>query len=434
MLDARYRITNPESRIFVSPMKSFDVPIIYRSPLIAAIKKKRKELDKMKKPASPSGRDFTPTLLDFGPLQIYLARHFGFCYGVENAIEIAFRTVEENPGRRIFLLSEMIHNPHVNNDLQSHGIKFLQDTYGKQLIPFDSLSQDDIVLIPAFGTTPGIEEKLKTRGIPIEKYDTTCPFVEKVWNRSEVIAKRNYTIIIHGKPGHEETRATFSRAAAKGPAVVVRDMKEAIELSKYISGEKPESTFYTEFNDQYSPGFNVKNDLKRIGVVNQTTMLASDTQAIADHLKQTMINTYKLSPDTTEARFADTRDTLCYATNDNQTAVSGMLEINADLAIVAGGYNSSNTSHLVELCEEKLPTYFINDEEKILSDREILHYDLHTRQEKLSTGYLARKNPIKLLLTSGASCPDAIVEGIISKLVAFYPGALPLTKLLQQFQ
>src|SRR6188474_2017918 len=174
-------------------MKSFEVPIIYRSPLITAIKKKRKEMDKMKK-------DFTPTLLDFGPVQIYLARHFGFCYGVENAIEIAFRTVEENPGKRIFLLSEMIHNPFVNRDLQALGVRFLMDTYGKQILPFEEIGPDDIVLIPAFGTTLPIEEKLRALGIAIEKYDTTCPFVEKVWNRSEQIAGKGYSIIVHGKP------------------------------------------------------------------------------------------------------------------------------------------------------------------------------------------------------------------------------------------
>src|SRR6188474_3295556 len=176
-------------------MKSFDVPIIYRSPLITAIKTKRKEQDRMKK-------DFTPTLLNFGPLQIYLARHFGFCYGVENAIEIAFRTVEENPGKRIFLLSEMIHNPQVNADLQAHGVIFLQDTYGKELIPFSKLTADDVVIIPAFGTTLEIEKKLNDIGIQTEKYNTTCPFVEKVWNRSEAIAQKKYTIIIHGKPNH----------------------------------------------------------------------------------------------------------------------------------------------------------------------------------------------------------------------------------------
>ncbi|HMR91174.1 MAG TPA: 4-hydroxy-3-methylbut-2-enyl diphosphate reductase [Chitinophagaceae bacterium] len=407
-------------------MKSFDVPIIYRSPLISAIKKKRKEQDKLKK-------DFSPTLLDFGPLHIYLARHFGFCYGVENAIEIAFRTVNENPGKRIFLLSEMIHNPQVNADLQTHGITFLQDTYGRQLIPFEELTADDVVIIPAFGTTLAIEKKLQTIGIATEKYNTTCPFVEKVWNRSEAIAKKDYTIIIHGKPKHEETRATFSHAAAGAPAVVVRDMAQAQELAKYITGEKDAPQFYTEFAGQYSEGFDVTKDLRRIGVVNQTTMLASDTQAIADFLKQTMIEKYQPAPGSLQAYFADTRDTLCYATNDNQSAVSGMLHTDAELAIVVGGYNSSNTSHLVELCEEKLPTYFISSEEKILSASEILHFNFHTKEEILTTGYLPAKEPVKILITSGASCPDALVEGVINKLTGFYHHSVAAEKVIASF-
>jgi 4-hydroxy-3-methylbut-2-en-1-yl diphosphate reductase len=405
-------------------MKSFDVPIIYRSPLITSIKNKRQEEDKMKK-------DFTPTLLDFGPLKIYLARHFGFCYGVENAIEIAFKTVEENPGKRIFLLSEMIHNPQVNADLQSHGIIFLQDTYGKQLIPFEEITADDIVLIPAFGTTLEIEEKLKRIGIQTEKYDTTCPFVEKVWNRSNVIAKKDYTIVIHGKPKHEETRATFSHAASNAPSVIIKDMDEAKELAKYINGDKNAEDFYSEFKDQYSDGFNVKKDLQRIGVVNQTTMLASDTQAIADFLKEVMIK--KFQPENTEDRFADTRDTLCYATNDNQTAVSGMLETEADLAIVVGGYNSSNTSHLVELCEKKLPTYFINDEEKIVSNREIHHFNFQTKEELLTENWLPKKETTKILITSGASCPDALVEGVIQKLINFYPTNWNIDQMIEKF-
>jgi len=406
-------------------MKSFDVPIIYRSPLITAIKKRRKEQDKMKK-------DFTPTLLDFGPLQIYMARHFGFCYGVENAIEIAFRTVEENLGKRIFLLSEMIHNPQVNADLQSHGIQFMQDNYGKQLISFDTLTADDIVIIPAFGTTLELEEKLNKIGIQTEKYDTTCPFVEKVWNRSEQIAKKNYTVIIHGKPKHEETRATFSHAAFYAPAVIVKDIEQAIELAKYIKGEKPPAQFYEEFKGQYSDSFSVTNDLQRIGVVNQTTMLASDTQAIADYLKQVMIEKYKLTAATAEERFADTRDTLCYATLENQQAVTGMLQTNADLAIVIGGYNSSNTSHLAELCEEKLPTYFISSEEKILSAKEILHYNFHTKEELLTSDFLPGKKPVKILITSGASCPDALVEGVINRLASFFPVNITMEKLIEQ--
>lgn len=408
-------------------MKSFDVPIIYRSPLISAIKKKRKEEDKMKK-------DFSPALLDFGPLQIYLARHFGFCYGVENAIEIAFRTVKENPGKRIFLLSEMIHNPQVNADLQAHGVEFLQDTYGKQLIPFEEVTADDIVIIPAFGTTLEIEEKLKRMGIPTEKYDTTCPFVEKVWNRSESIAKKNYTVIIHGKPNHEETRATFSHASLNAPSVVVKDMQQAVELSKFISGEKPASQFYEKFNGQYSEGFDAVKDLQRIGVVNQTTMLASDTQAIADFLKQIMIKKYKLDEKYEEKHFADTKDTLCYATNDNQTAVTAMLQTDANLAIVVGGYNSSNTSHLVELCEEKLPTYFINNEEKIYSEQEIFHYNFHNKQELLTTGYLPKNSIVRILMTSGASCPDALVEGVIRRLTGFFKIKKSPERLIEEFQ
>jgi 4-hydroxy-3-methylbut-2-en-1-yl diphosphate reductase len=394
-------------------MKSFDVPIVYRSPLISAIKKKRKEADRMKK-------DFSPTLLDFGPVRIFLARHFGFCYGVENAIDIAFRTVDENPGKRIFLLSEMIHNPQVNADLIASGVQFLQDNYGTQIIPFEELTSDDIVLIPAFGTTLAIEKQLRDIGIQVEKYNTTCPFVEKVWNRSDVIAKNGYTIVIHGKPKHEETRATFSHASANAPSVVLKDMKEAEELAKYITGEKPSSQFYTEFKNQYSEGFDVERDLQRIGVVNQTTMLASDTQAIADFLKQTVITKYGLTEENVKERFADTRDTLCYATNDNQTAVMGMLETEADLAIVVGGYNSSNTSHLVELCEEKLPTYFINSEEKILSKNTIMHYNFHTGMELITEHYLPEKQPVNILITSGASCPDALVEGVIKKLTGFF--------------
>ena len=423
-------------------MKSFDVPAFYRSPLISAIKRKRKEQDKLKK-------DFTPTRLDLGDLQIYLARHFGFCYGVENAIEIAFRTVEENPGKRIFLLSEMIHNPQVNADLRGHGIEFLQDTYGKQLIPFTELTADDVVMIPAFGTTLQIERQLKEIGIQTEKYDTTCPFVEKVWNRSEAIAKKNYSIVIHGKPKHEETRATFSHAAGSAPAVVVEDLREAEQLARYITGELPASGFYTEFQGQYSEGFNVETDLQRIGVVNQTTMLASDTQEISDYLKQTMSHHFGLPETLISERFADTRDTLCYATNDNQTAVSGMLEVSADLAVVVGGYNSSNTSHLVELCELKLPTYFVSGAEKILDAKEILHYNFHTRKEEHIHGYLGRKvnglspsgdtvstggtpAPVQILITSGASCPDAIVEKIIRKFAGFYGAGARLEELIRE--
>ena len=394
-------------------MKQFNVPSGYRSSLISAIKQHRKDADKLKK-------DFTPTLLDLGSIQIYLARHFGFCYGVENAIEIAFKTIDENPGKRIFLLSEMIHNPQVNEDLLARGVTFLQDTNGKTFIPLDTLTKDDIVIIPAFGTTLDMEETLAKKGIATEKYNTTCPFVEKVWNRSEQIAKKGYSIVVHGKPKHEETRATFSHASYHTPTVVVNDMEETKELAKYITGEKPANEFYTAFKGQYSNGFDVQKDLAQIGVVNQTTQLASDTQAISEFLKETIKAHYQLTDETIATRFADTRDTLCYATSDNQTAVKGMLETEADLSIVIGGYNSSNSSHLVELCEQKLPTYFIDGPDRLINKETIEHRNWSTKELQTITAYLPNKTPLKLLITSGASCPDAVVEAVIKKIAGFY--------------
>ncbi len=407
-------------------MKQFNVPNIYRSNLISAVKHKRKQDDKLKK-------DFTPTLLQFGDLEIYLARHFGFCYGVENAIEIAFRTIEENPGKRIFLLSEMIHNPQVNADLINKGVQFLQDTYGKQLIPFEEITANDIVVIPAFGTTLDIEAILQAKGITTEKYNTTCPFVEKVWNRSEQIAAKGYSIVVHGKPKHEETRATFSHAAYHTPTVVVNDMAETVELAKYITGEKPAADFYTAFKGRFSEGFDIEKDLQRFGVVNQTTQLATDTQAIADYLKGVMIQHYQLTASTIAERFADTRDTLCYATNDNQTAVTGMLETAADFALVIGGYNSSNTSHLVELCEQKLPTYFIDSPDKIISKHELIHCNWQTKETSLITDFIPNKQPVKILITSGASCPDALVEQVIRKISSYFNTTFTVDELTKQF-
>lgn len=390
-------------------MKSFNVPVQYRSPLITAIKQKRKAEDKMKK-------DFTPTHLELGDVHIYLARHFGFCYGVENAIEIAFRAVEENKDKRVFLLSEMIHNPGVNTDLLNMGVQFIMDTKGNMLMDWNELTSEDIVIIPAFGTTIELENKLKEKGIEPSRYETTCPFVEKVWNRAEKIGKDGYTIVVHGKPKHEETRATFSHSKENTPTVVVKGMAEAQHLAKFITGELAAEQFYTDFEGQYSDGFKVETDLQRVGVVNQTTMLASETQGIADYLKEVMIEHYQLAADKIAERFADTRDTLCYATNDNQSAVMGMLAQEADLAIVIGGYNSSNTSHLVELCEEKMPTYFIKNEACLLDANIISHFDLHTHEEKTTTDYLPTKRPLNIMVTSGASCPDALVENVVTRI------------------
>jgi 4-hydroxy-3-methylbut-2-enyl diphosphate reductase len=392
-------------------MKHFEVPLGYRSSLISAIKEKRKEDDKLKK-------DTQPTLLDLGNLKIYLARHFGFCYGVENAIEIAYRTIESNQGKRIFLLSEMIHNPQVNADLLQKGVQFLQDTNGKELIPFETLTKDDIVIIPAFGTTIEMEKKLNAIGIQVQQYNTTCPFVEKVWNRSAQISKKGYSIIIHGKPKHEETRATFSHAAANSPTLIVNDMEDTIQLGKIISGELPIAHFYTYFKGKYSENFNPETDLEKIGVVNQTTQLATDTQSISDYLKTVMVT--KFGESELPVHFADTRDTLCYATNDNQTAVNSLLEIPADIAFVMGGKNSSNSSHLVELCENKLPTYFIDGPEKLMDANSILNTNWRNKEQSIINNYLPTQQPTTILMTSGASCPDTVVEAVIRQIADYY--------------
>ena len=392
-------------------MKHFEVPSGYRSNLISAIKQKRKEDDKLKK-------DFSPTLIDLGIVKFYLARHFGFCYGVENAIDIAHRTIEENKGKRIYLLSEMIHNPQVNEDLLKKGVQFLQDTNGKEIIALNTLTKDDIVIIPAFGTTLELEATINKIGIEIQKYNTTCPFVEKVWNRGDQIAKKGFTIIIHGKPKHEETRATFSHAANKTPTLIINDMEEAQVLGKFILGKLPLSQFSEYFKNRYNEGFDPAIHFEKIGVINQTTQLATDTQAISDYLKS--IITIKYGKENSQEHFADTRDTLCYATNDNQSAVVGLLEQEADLAIVMGGKNSSNSSHLVELCEKKLPTYFIDDANKIIDPQQIIHNNWKTKQSELVNKFLPTTTPISILMTSGASCPDMVVESVISKIVSFY--------------
>lgn len=394
-------------------MKQFEIPAFYKSPIISKVKNLRKALD-------PRKRDFEPTLLDFGSIQFYIARHFGFCYGVENAIEISYRALAENKEKRIFLLSQMIHNPDVNNDLTSHGIRFLQDTEGNQLIPFESLRKEDIVIIPAFGATLEIMNQLEELGVDVQKYNTTCPFVEKVWNRSEKLGQQEHTIIIHGKYSHEETRATFSHSSQSAPSIIVKDLAETKILADVILGNRPKSDFDVFFKGKCTEGFDVDQHLTKVGVVNQTTMLASETQEIADFVRLTMVKKY--GAESISQHFADTRDTLCYATNDNQNSTLGLLSISADMAVVVGGYNSSNTTHLVELLEPKFPTYFIRNVNDIKSPSEIHHFDIHAKQERVSTNYLPTGEKPTFIITSGASCPDAMVDRVIHEIMSFYDG------------
>ncbi|MEN9743882.1 MAG: hypothetical protein RLZZ65_1687 [Bacteroidota bacterium] len=391
-------------------MKQFEVPAFYRSPLITKIKAQRKIQD-------PRKKDFSPTEIQLGNFTFILARHFGFCYGVENAIERSYKALAENPGKRIFLLSQMIHNPAVNQDLEANGIQFLQDTKGQQLIDFNTLTTQDVVLIPAFGTTLEIENQLKAQGLDIQTYNTTCPFVEKVWNRSDKLGETEHTIIIHGKYNHEETRATFSHAAASAPALILKDMAEAEFLGSYLKGGQTTAEFHAFFEGKMSKGFDPTKDLSKIGVVNQTTMLASETEAITNYLRQIMLDIYGF--ENIKAHIADTRDTLCYATNDNQTSTYGLLETEADLALVVGGYNSSNTTHLVELLEQKFKTYFIKDASEFSTDGSIQHFDIHQHKLQQQNNFLPQKEQIRIILTSGASCPDSIVEGVIQSVLSY---------------
>ena len=405
-------------------MKKFDVPEFYRSSIIASIKEKRRNLD-------PKKKDFTPSIVDFGPVQFHLARHFGFCYGVENAIEISYKAIEENPDKNIYLLSQMIHNPIVNDDLISRGLKFIMDTEGNQLIDWDEINSDDVVITPAFGTTIEIKQLLEDKNIKLEKYDTTCPFVTRVWKKASSIGTNDYSIIIHGKHKHEETKATFSHSMQNAPSLIIKDLNEAKQLVDFIEGKLPEDDFYVVFKGKYSKGFDLKKDLQKIGVVNQTTMLASETEEISNFLKDFIIN--KHGEDNYKDYFADTRDTLCYATNENQKATYGLLNVPADIAIVVGGYNSSNTSHLVELCEHKLPTYFIKSYKEILSRDIIRHFKYEEKKIVETNNFLPNKKNVKIILTSGASCPDSEVDKVLNKLLTFFEDTNPIEEVLNDF-
>jgi 4-hydroxy-3-methylbut-2-enyl diphosphate reductase len=401
-------------------MKSFNVPTSYRSELISQLKLKRQAQD-------PKRKDSSPTSINLGAVEFLLARHFGFCYGVENAIDIAYRAVEENPGKNIFLLSEMIHNPEVNQDLLNRGVRFLMSPDGATLIPIASLNSDDIVIVPAFGTTIELQNQLQAQGINPKFYDTTCPFVEKVWKRSRDLVARGFTIIIHGKPNHEETRATFSQtlgnqsqsqttSGTEVPRLVVTDKVETQLLVDFMVGKKTLEEFWKVFRSQCSPNFDPTKDLSRLGVVNQTTMLASETHEISSMLKKALEVLH--GAENIEEHFGDTRDTLCYATYENQTATQALLDRKADLAVVVGGYNSSNTSHLVELCQEVMPTFFVINETEIISDREIRHFSLDEKLVIVTKDWLPANRPITVAITSGASCPDALVEGVMRRIAS----------------
>ncbi len=399
---------------------------MYKSPIIRKVKEATKITDPMKK-------DLEPTVLDFGPVHFYIPRFFGFCYGVENAIDIAYRAVDEHPDKNIYLLSEMIHNPTVNEDLLKRGVKFLHHTDGSEIIPISSLNQEDIVIVPAFGTTREIEEELKVKGINPYEFNTTCPFVEKVWKRGKQLGKKEYSLVVHGKHQHEETRATFSHSAEHSAVVVVLNPEEAHILADIMLEKRPDSDFDKYFGHKATPGFDPHKDLQRFGVINQTTMLATETQKVMDILKEAAI---KIHGETDILNhFADTSDTLCYATNENQSATLALAETDSDIALVVGGYNSSNTMHLVEILEHKFPTFHVRDANEIKSESLIHHFDQWKKEILETENWLpTNKSPLKIALTSGASCPDILVDEVLLRLLEFFEEAKEVDEVIAPFE
>ena len=388
-------------------MKKFNVPLYYNSNIIEEIRQVREKYD-------PRKKDISPSIINTGKVSFYLGRHFGFCYGVKNAIEICYQAINKYPNKKIYLLSQMIHNQVVNQDLLDNGISFIMNTHGEQLIDWKYVNKSDIVIIPAFGTSLEVLEILKNKEINTEQFNTTCPFVSKVWNRLEQIAKKGYTIIIYGTAEHEETRSTFSRAKKHGSAIIVENINDAQLLCDFIQGKTSKNEIENHFRLKCSDNFNITKDLMKVGVVNQTTMLASDTQDIINLFTKT----FKFIHNTNETSnyVANTRDTLCYATHENQESTLNLLEHNADLAIIVGGYNSSNTTHLVELAAQSTKTFFINSEIKINLNNSICHFDIETKKEITTLNFLPNKK-CKIILTSGASCPDIILEKILVKIL-----------------
>lgn len=406
--------------------KKFDIPAMYKSPVIRKVKEANKITD-------PRKKDLEPTELNFGPVTFLIPRHFGFCYGVENAIDIAYRTVEENPDKNIYLLSEMIHNPTVNEDLQKKGVKFLFETDGSVKIPIESLSSDDIVIVPAFGTTLEIQEQLQEKGIDPYQYNTTCPFVEKVWRRGNQLGKKGYSLVVHGKHEHEETRATFSHSADHSPTVVVLNPEEANILAEIMTEKRPLEDFEQFFGHKSTDGFDPLKDLEFFGVINQTTMLATETQEVMDILKKAASE--RFGKENVLNHFADTSDTLCYATNENQSATYALAGAKPDIAVVVGGYNSSNTMHLVEILEEHCPTYHVRDAGEFESPKRIRHFNQWEKEMVETENWLpTEKEGLRIAITSGASCPDVLVDEVLLKMLEFFPNATPLDEIIKPYE
>ncbi len=406
------------------PRKEFNIPDMYKSPMIRLVKEATKITDPMKK-------ELRPTVLDFGPVQFFIPRFFGFCYGVENAIDIAYRAVDNHPDKNIYLLSEMIHNPTVNEDLLRRGVKFLHNTDGSELIPISTLQSDDIVIVPAFGTTLEIEASLNEKGIDPYEFNTTCPFVEKVWKRGKQLGRKDYSLVVHGKHQHEETRATFSQSANHSSVVVVLNPEEAKILAEIMTEKRSLSDFEIYFGHKSTADFNPLEELRRFGVINQTTMLATETEEVMNILKEATIE--RFGDADILNHFADTSDTLCYATNENQSATVALAEQDADIAFVVGGYNSSNTMHLVEILEHSFPTYHVRDASEFKSASEIHHFDQWKKEVLITKEWLPKDRPLKVAITSGASCPDVLVDEVLLHILSYFDSTRDVDEVMKPF-
>ncbi len=358
--------------------------------------------------------------LQLGDLTVLLAKEFGFCYGVDRAIDYAYQTRKKFPDKRIFLTGELIHNPFVNKKMLEMGIGFLSGQYAGEN-KFDILQADDVVILPAFGVTHKELEFLKARGCIL--VDTTCGSVLNVWKRVERYAKNGFTSLIHGKYSHEETRATCSQATKYEGAhyIVVLDMEETELVCDFIAGRMSKEAFLQRFEKAISPGFDPDLHLQKIGCANQTTMLSNESLAIAERIGKELEK--KLGPEKLAEHFMSF-DTICSATQERQDAVLELVQNNAvDVMLIIGGYNSSNTGHLAELAEEYTAAYHIDDAACLLSRDEIRYQPVFTREQVLKKGWLSSGTRV-VGITAGASTPNNKIGTVVARLAELYDVSL----------
>ncbi|MDB4882502.1 MAG: hydroxymethylbutenyl pyrophosphate reductase [Gemmatimonadetes bacterium] len=351
-----------------------------------------------------------------GDVTIVLAREFGFCYGVERAVEYAYQTRRKFPDRRLLLVGEIIHNPHVNAKLRAMGIEILEpDAAGS--FDFAAVRPEDVVILPAFGVTISAFDALRAIGCVL--VDTTCGSVLNVWKRVEAYAREGYTALIHGKYYHEETRATASQVMKYpgGSYLVVRDMSEARTVCDYIEGRGDRGAFMARFGMAVSPGFDPDVHLRRVGVANQTTMLAKESLAIGEEVGQAIVRARGEAARATDFR---TFDTICSATQERQDAVTALLAQPLTAMIVIGGFNSSNTISLAALCAEQVPTYHIEDASGIDPESGTVHYRRAGIQhvEATQQGWLAESGPVCVGVTAGASTPNNKIGETVVRILA----------------